>query len=753
MYKKILFFLFGITLFPIFFAKNAYASLIFYDNFDSKDLNKWDFKYNQGNIDVTDGILHLSSTEYSYPIITNSLDPIVNNISNYVIDFRFNFEGVNHMGAGMGVGFTNVSGFPFYILSIWKDTAGGPVLQYKDFSGSDYGYCNLKNAESNYYSMTTISLAGKLNGNEWHNFRIEKIGSMYNAYIDSDIVFTTPNYQCTPKNVFIGNPLTGGLMGWTKIGIDYFRIYNGGIPENKVIILPGLGASWNPEAILLNSTAPSLQWSMTPFVKNYDLLEKALEDNNYTKNQDYFVWNYDWRKPLASIVSDFNNYVESLNLNEGEKINLVGHSLGGLTARLWAQDHQDRVNQIISLGSPHYGAVKAYEAWNGAKISDSVDFSSIALNVLLQLQKKNNNSSVETLRNYAPIIKDLIPTFPFLKKNGAIVATANKNQYLLDKNSVISPILGQMNSISGIGVTTKEWINLSERSLFDKVLGIWDEGRASSYVYGAGDGTVLKKSALIPASRIVEINSKHGELPDKSVNLVLNTLGLGITVNSATNYPQKQTVFYLGSPATMKVDCNGIVKDEIGGWVVIENRESKGCKVFLKGKDGGGTYHLVVGDESGWNYFESNIDEAEEKQITIGSAESNWLVLRYDLSKLGATQAVVAADSRDILKTIEAYMSFRVLKKDFRYSEEVLEKMRLILNEKQVTSTEIQKLYYTTMGDKSVVESNLRLMARSGISPKYSVALTDYQAESLMSLGKNYAANYLADKLYKIVWK
>ncbi len=220
-----------------------------------------------------------------------------------------------------------------------------------------------------------------------------------NIYIDGDFCLMTwgGDYLGVSENIF-----------------DNIKIQDTAV--NKVIILPGLGASWNAQAILSGSTSPSYQWTMTPFVNNYNLLISGLENNGLVNNQDYFVWNYDWRKPLEQIVNDFNNFVLGLNLATGEKINLVGHSLGGLVARVWTQDNPLLVEETISLGSPHYGSLKAYEAWNGAKISDSVDIASIALNVLMQLQKKNFDTTVETLRQYAPIVFDLSPTFTFLKK-------------------------------------------------------------------------------------------------------------------------------------------------------------------------------------------------------------------------------------------------------------------------------------------------------------------------------------------------
>ncbi|HNY04407.1 MAG TPA: alpha/beta fold hydrolase [Candidatus Woesebacteria bacterium] len=736
-----------ILFFYLLSVKGLYAIEYFSDEFNFKDAGKWTYLSNEGQILFNTGVMDLTSSAYYFPYVTNSAGSALKDFNEAYFEFRFNYKDIDFMGNGIGIGYTGQNGYPYYQFSIWNDSTSGPVLQYQDDDTTLGGKCDYANG------LKKISLLGKVFENTWHIFRIEKLGSSYVVKLDSNIILSTGINQCIPINLLMGNPLSGGRPWWTKLSIDY--VSAGGFEDNtinKVIILPGLGASWNPVAMLSGSTSPIFGWTMTPFVKNYELLISGLESNGLVKNQDFFVWNYDWRKPLEQIVNDFNNYVSSLNLTADEKINLVGHSLGGVVARVWTQDNPLRVEQTITLGSPHYGSLKAYEAWNGAKISDSVDIASIALNVFMQLQKKNFDTTVQTLRNYAPIVFDLSPTFTFLKRNGLNVTT-NSSQYLVSKNNLVSTIGDKLLTIDGIGVGTKEWINLGERSLFDKVLGIWEEGRPLSYLNGVGDGTVLKKSALIAEADQEEFNSSHGEIVDKSVNMILNRLDLGVTVNQNISYPQKQVVYYLGSPATMSVNCGENPIQDIDGWVMITDKDLSSCQVNLTGKDGGGTYHLVSGDGQSWNYFEGEINDGETKNVDINEIENRWMMLKKSAMAIGATNLILPIDQKNIVISIDEYLKFRRISKVFKNSEEIIDNLNFILNRGSYSATEINKIYLKAKASKSLVETNLRLLARSGKVPSYSASINYEQANNLMKEGKNYGANYLANKLYEIVWK
>ena len=749
-YTRIVFSIFvNLIILSFVFVSNCNAKNLFFDNFSGDYLDNW-FE-NVGNVGMTG----------SWFISNGELHSIVNKGQHSFLCAKT--ENILPLSYTMAAVVKNISGVDQqFIFKVSDD--------FKDYYLVDYRYDGQWEWDNNDIRLYRIYEGGfrqfgRYSGSEIlggisvsqgveHKIKVEIGERNVKVYFDDVIVIDANDDE--------SNFLTYGhfcLMTWGgEFGSLSENVYKNVelfdasvIKRNKIVILPGLGASWNPEAILLGSSDSSLKWSMTPFVKNYDLLINTLENNNLVKNTDFYVWNYDWRKPLSQIVIDFNAYVESLNLGPEDKIDLIGHSLGGLVARLWTQDHPQLVGRTITLGSPHYGSVKAYEAWNGAKLGDNLDVATIALNVLLQLQKRGGDTSVETLRKFSPIVFDLSPTFNFLKKNGA-EKPAEKSQYLVDKNSTVAAITGNLSTLDGLGVQTKEWINVGERNVIDKVLGLWSEGRPIDYAFADGDGTVLKKSALISGSETVDFNSNHGALVDISTNWIMNKLELGITTSVTTNYSEKGLTFYLGSPATMQVKCGKVVKSDNEGWVIMEDKNIGDCTVTLTSIGEGGIYHLVVGRDDKWKYFEGEIKKDEKIYLLVSQIDDSWQILRRDFKNLGASKALKAAEKKNILETSAYYMAYRLAKDDFKFSEEILENLETILKSKKTSKYENKMMYQRAKQQYKLVKGRIDLMSKKGIKVSYSLAMNFMEAEKLMGGESDYAGNILAEKLLMISW-
>lgn len=74
---------------------------------------------------------------------------------------------------------------------------------------------------------------------------------------------------------------------------------------------------------------------------------------------------YDWRKSLAAAAESLGRQVDGwLYATGAEKVDLVAHSFGGLVARAYlaADGAAEKVDWLVTLGTPHHGMLKTFVA-------------------------------------------------------------------------------------------------------------------------------------------------------------------------------------------------------------------------------------------------------------------------------------------------------------------------------------------------------------------------------------------------------
>lgn len=708
------------------------------------DIDSW--KIVDGNLI---GSVGYAGSSYLYPITTP------NNITDFVlesdlmsvsgVDANIIFRESDDKQSHYLVGFrSNDPGWP-------QDNNNIVLYKYEN------GYTLIDR-----YPSTNFPRKFGLTQNVWHKIKLVVFGRSIKVYYDNTLVIS----KYDTGNIINGGKFAlqnwGGNFGLVTNKFDNFRIGDSETIQNKIIFLPGMGGSWNERAMVLNETVAQSEWRMTPFVKNYDSMLQGFEDNGLVKNKDYFVYNYDWRKSMATQIIDFNSYINSLGLGTSEKVDIVGHSMGGVIGRIWTQENSQKVGKTITLGSPNAGAVKVYNMWNGAKIANPTDPGSIALNILLALQRKNNQTAVETIRAYAPALKDLLPTFDYLKKNG-VTLTPPSNNYLTTKNVGVSGIFSQLLAVNGKGTQTDAWISLGDRNIFDTLLGQWEQGRPISTIRNDGDGTVLNKSAIFNGDSYTTVVANHGEVPNKSVNLVLTELGLGKTIATIANTNFDGAVFYLGSPATMKVNCGGSDVVAIDGFVTIANKKISDCSVKLTGTDNG-TYHLVLGnstDDGSYKYSEGNISIGETKNISVNNRdfwyeqmlrETNNLLSAYptNVNLKNIKIAIVAKNRQNMLSY---YWLFRKSKLETNITWRMVDYLERIINIEipSPLPTVLNNQKILAMSAKSLSDKTAILFQRNKVLPNLWRSLNNMQGEE-MFLNPNYGKYVLAEKIFGMMW-
>lgn len=745
----------GVVFFLLVFFKSGAAAAVsvFEDNFNTKDDFIWEINENLGFSTVNSGILSLGSTEISFPYYIAKKDFGFSS-NDFTIEIKFKYDVTGSMGSGIGIGFTGADGYPFYEFGIWKDS--GPnysLFLYKNFNNAENNYCT--KFEGRDITPGRLILPMSDFGDRWHVWRIERRGGVYYVYIDKESnptpIYVSDLVNCVPENIWFGNSFTGGQTAWTYLSLDYIRVDNfSDFSGRKIIILPGMGASWNERAFVLNQNVADDEWKMTPFVKNYDGLITALETKGLVRGTDFWVWNYDWRRPIADISESLGEFIDDkVGAVSDQKIDLVGHSLGGIVARTWAQDNPAdlRLGKVVSLGSPHYGVVKAYEAWSGASFSDKLDWSSIGLKILVMLQKENFETDFGTIRSRVPALRDIIPTFDFVKKNGMVMSVETletKNLWLSGKNLLANDSLFDVfRSIVAVSVPTKEWINLGERSVFDKVLGVWPDGKPVSFMVGEGDGTVLKKSAKFDEDLggYDEILANHGNMVDRGISEVFEELGLGVVTDGIDEYDLSDTlVFYLGSPAKTEVRCDDstpVVDEE--GFVVIKNQNYGVCEVKIEGTDSG-IYHLVYGktdEENSWRYFEGEIADGQVKRLSIRAEDGSMVpnsytedlvyeLIKKDLNLLKSQfvdslldDCLRMTEGRNVSGLVDKFFTFRLKKKETKISERVINNLEILLGvkHKDIDRTEAENWLVRARREKNLLDRNTQLYVRRRMVP------------------------------------
>jgi len=410
-------------------------------------------------------------------------------------------------------------------------------------------------------------------------------------------------------------------------------------PPQPLVLLPGLGASWNHRAIIFGEDVPQSEWYMTPGVKVYNGLIETLKNAGYQTEdpgKNLFVFNYNWTKPVNQIAEDLKNFIKNVVAPpEGAKIDLVGHSLGGLVARTYVQNNPDApVDQLLTLGSPHQGVAQVYYPWEGGDLQQMPAWQRIGLGLLLYLRAPAFTTPKQTIQTVAPVLKDLLPTFDYLKQDSTpkpVNDMGEKNDWLQNLN--ISPpahLLSLLNTFVGnISNSTLHWIKVENRNWLEAILNLWPDGKPTGEIENSdGDNTVLAESAKLKSASLIELSGlNHRDLVESTAGQqkIMEVLGLSpssiSTVSAGISY-EPALVFLLASPATLAIlgpDGNPAGEGD-GKLVVVAPAIQGNYQIKITGT-GSGAYHLYLGQLTENGDFWSEISG----QITTGETQTRQI--------------------------------------------------------------------------------------------------------------------------------
>ncbi|KKU73914.1 MAG: Triacylglycerol lipase [Candidatus Amesbacteria bacterium GW2011_GWB1_47_26] len=288
-------------------------------------------------------------------------------------------------------------------------------------------------------------------------------------------------------------------------------------PLTPIILIPGMGAGWNYEALVHGVNVPDTDWKIAPYVKVYNGLISALEAAGYIQNTNLWVYAYDWRRNASDTANNLAQFISD-RISSGQ-VNLVGHSLGGLVARAYAQSNPEKIDKLLTVGSPHRGVGEAFYLWEGANPQGFTGWQKLAMKLLLRVNRDQYDTEVAEVQALFPALRNVLPIYEFLKnRDGSIKPIAGltwTNNFLPGLDSQLGSILAKLQTLSSNWGNTVKFIQVEPRSLADILTGRWVDGKPTGQKeYDNGDGAVLLSSSQISGAPV--------NLPEDGIVVISN---------------------------------------------------------------------------------------------------------------------------------------------------------------------------------------------------------------------------------------
>ena len=408
------------------------------------------------------------------------------------------------------------------------------------------------------------------------------------------------------------------------------------IDKPKIVIVPGFFASWNQEAILHNQTVDQSDWRIPTYVREYEGLINTFENLRLSENDDYFIFPYDWRKSISKSADDLKTFLQTnvWDFDEGAQVSLVGHSMGGVLSRIYAQKYpNDNIAKVITAGSPHRGVVQVYQPLMAGETQKDDTFLWLGTKLLINLNRKNFNSDRKTVQTIIPSLYDLFPTFPFLKNIKGVykpLSSMTIQNTLLNTYADLGPVSNRMTVLYGNKASLSSPIGyrVIDRAIIDRLGGDYIDGRPISTFKGPGDYLVPNVSSVF-GSNVVELPLDHGELiyTKTAIRSILNSLSLSFEeselVEGSPTQISSALVIALQSPIEATVQIGSQTYYAEDGLIFIPNAQTGTYSLSVK-KLSPGDYTVTVAQVAQkndvWEQFTGTIEErnvSEEDKYVI----------------------------------------------------------------------------------------------------------------------------------------
>jgi pimeloyl-ACP methyl ester carboxylesterase len=330
------------------------------------------------------------------------------------------------------------------------------------------------------------------------------------------------------------------------------------IPVTKVFVIPGVGATWNLNAFATcKNSGYSGTWTLAPYAHDvYDRILGVLQLRSWSTIPFY----YDWRQDVGTNATGLNTFIHT-TVSPGEKVDIVGHSMGGLIGETYlVNQHGGNASKFLAIGAPNQGSALDYPTVANGEVWSNDLTEKIGATLFI------NHCGVPTS------LKNLLPTYNYLRDTATNklkdVATQKiKNNYL--PNNFTAPFWGvKVGALIGTGQQTLNIIDVN-RDFW------WPDGKPVGKEYSTdGDGTVLTSSAQISGAFSNDIISQtHSGIIASwdGINHILNFLGW-VGVADPPYADDTSALIFIGYPGTFSItDMNGNITQSTDGMVALMN--------------------------------------------------------------------------------------------------------------------------------------------------------------------------------------
>lgn len=413
--------------------------------------------------------------------------------------------------------------------------------------------------------------------------------------------------------------------------------------KRPIIVVPGASASLNPSCFFVKALfweVPCLEmaWTWMPTAEEvYDPLLARLRAAGYTETNNYLsVFFYDWRKPVENNIERLRDRINNIKTKtNSEKVDLVGHSMGGLVSRAYIQSeiYDEDVAHLVTLGSPHYGSAKSYPYWEAADFYQAGDMETLAFSTIIAYYMKQdlNPVPVNVLRSRIPGIRDLMPTVDYLyndgdnqvkpeyslkQRNTNIQALNANTQQLLDRTLTATFYGVDHVTTKGFYVKDRPWWNLFT---WDDGEPNWDRDLSDVNTKGDGDGTVLSTSAVINGAFVESFPVDHGGLPGdtSTINATLSFLGVSVAPAPVQQDIPRILAFFVFGPVLVTVTgpSGQMLLSTQEGAVASMSFAQEGIEV-IESEDG--DFKIIVLSDPVDGNYEVTIRGTEAGEYTLG---------------------------------------------------------------------------------------------------------------------------------------